>query len=174
MKKISIAIVGTLLFAACQPKETSSTTNEVADTTKYAYTLKKDHHWEMNPDHKNLQTALNALKAFATLDTAALKPLIGDSVELTVDYYQFKGTGNQFIKEAKTHMDKFNSIEINMTDWESVISKDKSEEWVSLWYEQVSKMKDGKIDSVSYFNDFKLQNGKIVAWSEYAQHPMKK
>ncbi|SER19239.1 hypothetical protein [Pedobacter rhizosphaerae] len=174
MKKISIAIAGILLFAACQPKETSSTSNEVTDTTQYAYTLKKDHHWEMNSDHKNLQTALKAIKAFASLDTSALKPLIGDSIELTVDYYQFKGTGSQFMKEAQSHIDKFKSIEINMTDWESVISKDKTEEWVSLWYNQVSNMKDGKTDTISYFNDFKLKNGKIVAWSEYAQHPMKK
>jgi hypothetical protein len=35
-------------------------------------------------------------------------------------------------------------------------------------------MKDGKTDTISYFNDLKLKEGKIVAWSEYAQHPMKK
>jgi len=55
-----------------------------------------------------------------------------------------------------------------------VINKDKSEEWVSLWYSQVSTTKDGKSDTVSLYNDIKLKDGKVFRLSEYIQHPMKK
>ncbi|TCD00661.1 hypothetical protein EZ449_20055 [Pedobacter frigidisoli] len=174
MKKISSLFVIALFFAACQNKEAKTTDSATADTTKYPYTPKKNRNWEMNADSKNMVVAMSALKAFANLDTTSLKPLLGDSLQLNVDGYEFKGTSSQFLKEAKHEMDKFKSIKIMLEDMESVISKDKTEEYVSLWYTQASEMKDGKTDTVNFFNDFKLKNGKVVHWSEYVQHPMKK
>lgn len=173
IKKLTTIFAVTLLFAACQSKDAKTTDSAMADTTKYPYTPKKVHNWEMNPDSKNMVAAMSALKGFANLDTTAVKPFIGDSIWLVVDQYEFKGTKSQFLGVAKHEMDRFNHIEIDMEDMESVISKDKSEEWVSLWYKQISTMKDGKVDTVNCFNDFKLKDGKVVGWSEYIQHPMK-
>ena len=163
-----------MLFAACQSKDGTSSNSTMTDTTKYAYTLKKSYDWKMNLDPNNLQVALNALKAFENLDTTTLQKFVADSIWLHVDGYKFKGTKNQFIKEAQHEMDKYKSIKINMDDMESVISKDKTEEWVSLWYDQISTLKDGKIDTMSVYNDIKIKNNKVAVWSEYVQHPMKK
>ncbi|RZL44003.1 MAG: hypothetical protein EOP00_21830 [Pedobacter sp.] len=174
MKKRSSLFLITLLFAACQGKETETTANLTADTTKYPYEVKTPEDWEMNPDPKNLLVAMKALKAFENLDTTELKKYIGDSINLVVDGYEFKGRKAEFIKEAQMEMDKHKSITIKMEDRESVINKDKSKAWVSLWYKQYWEDKTGKKDSINYFNDLKIKDGKIVVWSEYGQHAMVK
>lgn len=174
MKKLSLLFSIALLFAACQNKDVVTTDSAKADTTKYPYTPKKIQGWEMNRDSKNTVVAMSALKAFQNLDTMALKPFLGDSIHLTIDGYEFKGTNTQFLKEARHEMDRFKSIQIELQDMESVINKDKTDEYVSLWYKQISSFKDGKADTVNLFNDFKLKGGKIIEWSEYVQHPMKK
>jgi hypothetical protein len=174
MKKLTFLILIALSFAACQNKETTATAGSSSDTTKYPYTVKDPKEWEMNTDPANLLLAMNTVKAFENLDTAALKPFIGDSIHLVVDSYEFKGLKADFLKTAQGEMDKYKSITISLQDKESVISKDKAEEWVSLWYKQVSETKDGKKDTVNLFNDLRIKNGKVIIWSEYVQHPMKK
>lgn len=174
MKKLSFLFLVALSFAACQNKETMATGGSSSDTTKYPYTIKDPEEWEMNSDPKNLLLAMNTVKAFENLDTTALKPLIGDSIHLIVDSYEFKGLKGDFLKTAQMEMDKYKSITITLQDRESVISKSKKEEWVSLWYKQVSEMKDGKKDTLNFFNDLRIKDGKVIIWSEYVQHPMKK
>lgn len=174
MKKFSSLMLIALLFAACQSKESSGTDTAKADTTKYPYTLKKVSNWEMNSDTKNLMAATTLIKTFENLDTANMSKVLADSVWFMLDGYKFKGTKPQFLKEIQMEFGKMKSFKIQMEDMESVISKDKSEEWVSLWYHQVSSTKDGKSDTVSLFNDIKLKNGKVEGLSEYVQHPMKK
>ena len=173
MKRLFLLFLGTLLFAACQNKETV-TTEVKADGTPYPYTIKEAEKWEMNSDSKNMQVAMSALKAFENRDTAALKAFIGDSINLVVDGYEFNGLKADFIKNTQEELTKFKSILIKMEDAESVVNADKSKQWVSLWYKQYWEDKDGKKDSANYFNDIKIKDGKIVIWSEYIQHAMKK
>ena len=54
-----------------------------------------------------------------------------------------------------------------MQDWESVISKDKNEEYVTIWYRQYGENEDGKKDSIDVINDLKMKNGKIIGLDEY-------
>ena len=58
------------------------------------------------------------------------------------------------------------SVKIVMGDYESVISKDKKDEWVTLWYKQIVTDKKGKVDSMSVVNDAKIENGKITVLDE--------
>ncbi|TCD28220.1 hypothetical protein EZ456_05895 [Pedobacter psychrodurus] len=174
MKKLSCLIMATLLFAACENKEAKTTDTATADSTKYPYTIKQVQNWEMNPDTKNAITAMTLIKTFENLDTASMSKVLADSVALDVDGYKFKGTKPQFLEEIQGEFDKMKGFKIEMHDMESVVNKDKSEEWVSLWYSQVSTTKEGKTDTVALFNDIQLKNGKVVRLSEYVQHPMKK
>ncbi|MFA6277796.1 MAG: hypothetical protein WC622_13670 [Pedobacter sp.] len=166
MKRLSILLLPTLLFVGCQSKDSK--------TIKYPYAVKKAYNWGMNPDPKNMTIAMNALKAFASRDTAALKTFMSDSVHLSADGYELNGTRAEFLKAAQQEMDKYNSITINMDDMESVVSEDKTEEWVSLWYKQYGESKDGKKSSISMFNDIKIENGKVARWTEYVRHPMER
>lgn len=63
----------------------------------------------------------------------------------------------------------YKAVDIKMEDWESVISKDKSEEWVTIWYTEHWETKNGVKDSAAMVNDFKLSNGKIVKLDEYTR-----
>ncbi|MCX3265314.1 hypothetical protein OQZ29_11195 [Pedobacter agri] len=85
-----------------------------------------------------------------------------------------KGTKSQFLKDVTGEFARMRNLKIEMEDMESVINKDKTEEWVSLWYKQVTTTKDGKVDTIQLYNDFKLKDGKVQGMSEYVQHPMKK
>ena len=67
------------------------------------------------------------------------------------------------------------SLKVDMHDFESVISKDKKEEYVTLWYTEINTDKKGKMDSVAIINDLKISNGKIVSLDEAIRHfPIKK
>jgi len=175
MKKILLLPLVALFLAACQNKGAKTTDGaSIADTTKYPYTVKKVENWEMNPDKKNLLTGMTLIKTFESLDTASMGKVLADSVWFTLDGYQFKGTKTQFLKQIQGEFAKMNSFKIMMQDYESVINKDKTEEWVSLWYSQISTTKEGKSDTVNLFNDVKMKDGKVVGLSEYVQHLMKK
>jgi hypothetical protein len=51
-----------------------------------------------------------------------------------------------------------------------VISKDKKDEFVTIWYVQKSTDKKGKVDSLALINDMKIANGKIIELDEYTRH----
>jgi len=51
-----------------------------------------------------------------------------------------------------------------MHDWESVISKDKKEQYVSLWYTQVMEDNKGKTDSLAIMDDVKLKMVRSLSW----------
>lgn len=174
MKNLSLLFIVALFFTACQTKETKSTESVLADSTSYPYTIKKMQSWEMNADSKNALTAMVLIKTFENLDTAAMGKILADSVSFDLDGYKFKGTKPEFLNQIQSEFAKMSSFKIEMQDMESVVNKDKSEEWVSLWYTQISTTKEGKSDTISLYNDIKIKEGKVVRLSEYVQHPMKK
>jgi hypothetical protein len=62
-----------------------------------------------------------------------------------------------------------------MQDYVSVISEDKKDEWVTLWYKQTWKDEKGKVDSMYCADDCKIKNGKMIKLDEKVQHfPAKK
>ncbi|MFC4210841.1 hypothetical protein ACFOWA_06595 [Pedobacter lithocola] len=174
MKKLSFLLSIALFFAACQSKEAKTTDAATSDTTKYPYQLKKAQNWAMNTDPNNMVTAMTLIKTLENLDTAGMGKVLADSVMFDLDGYQFKGTKPEFLKQIQGEFAKMSGFKVTMEDAESVINKDKTEEWVSLWYSQISTTKDGKSDTVKLFNDIKLKDGKVLRLSEYVQHPMKK
>ena len=69
----------------------------------------------------------------------------------------------------KTGRDAYKTVKVDMHDWESVISKDKSEEWVTIWYTQSWETQKGVKDSLGVINDLKLKDGKITRLYEYSR-----
>jgi len=62
-----------------------------------------------------------------------------------------------------------------MGDYESVISKDKKEEYVTLWFKEIVTDKSGKTDSLAYVADLKIENGKITELDEKTRkYPVRK
>jgi hypothetical protein len=171
MKKVHLLLLAPLLMLACQTKPVAKAAIANANSTpKLPYTLKKERTWQMNPDQRNLQTALNVLKAFETNDTTAMNGLIADSIHVYYEGGEFNGKRVEFLKAIKQEMDTRKSAHVDMKDWQSVIDKDKGEEWVSMWYKQKWQNDKGKTDSLEAYNDVQLKDGKIIMWVDYARH----
>jgi hypothetical protein len=152
-------------------KESSDTTNTVAAAeTKLPYTKPKNKDWEINKDEQNTLIALNALKAIENKDYQAISNSTADSIRSEIDGLRFKGTKAQMMEENRKFFATLKNIKIVPHDWESVIDKNKSEEWVSVWYTQYWEDMKGKRDSLNVFNDIGFKDGKIIQWNEYIQH----
>jgi PBP1b-binding outer membrane lipoprotein LpoB len=173
MKKIHLLLISALLITACQqaPKPDAAASSP---TPNYPYKIKHPDNWDIDTSHNNTMVALNALKSYETMDTALMKKCFADSITLNLDSFTFKGTNAQFIKMAMTMGASMKNYKIDMKDWEAVVSKDKTEEWVTVWYTQHWANATGKTDSVQYVDDVKLKGGKIIKIDEYGRHFPKK
>jgi hypothetical protein len=158
-----------LLIAACKTKTTEA---PAASTTPpaYPYTIKHPDYWMIDTSHANTMVVLSALKAFEKMDTSSMKKYFADSVTFNYDNGAFKGTNAQLIKMATGMGATMKNMKLDMKDWESVISNDKKEEWVTVWYTQKWTNAKGVTDSLELINDMQLKGGKIVKLDEYTRH----
>jgi hypothetical protein len=168
MKKNLLLIIIPLLIAACQPKEKSSAP-AASTSPSYPYTIKHPDNWDMDTSHANTLVALNAVKAYETNDTVLAKKCFADSIAFNYDGGAFKGTFSQLIKMVTAANVNVKNTKIDMKDWEAVVSKDKSEEWVTLWYVQKWTDLKGVADSVDIVNDMQFKANKIVKLNEYVR-----
>ncbi|MEO5893138.1 MAG: hypothetical protein ABIQ31_23005 [Ferruginibacter sp.] len=147
-----------------EKKETSAS----AIAENYPYTIEHPDNWEVGSTANTL-IALNSLKAWEEGNMDESLKYFGDSVRVQFDGMD-KKMSNDSLKVMLTQgWNNYKTIKEKMTDWESVISKDKSEEWVTLWYTQIWETKKGVKDSVDYVNDLQIKDGKIIRLSEYTR-----
>lgn len=183
-----------LFFYACMALTLSACNNSAEDkntpagdsatkATTAAPTEKLDYPYTLSEPYKNWQpgnqqhavTIMKGLKAFETGDVATCVTSFGDSVMVMFDGYRAKLSNDSLKKQFMAERGNYTSMTIKMEDWESVISSDKKEEWVTLWYKQITTDKKGKTDSIDVVDDAKIENGKVVLLSEKIQHyPAKK
>ncbi|MEI7736686.1 MAG: hypothetical protein WCI49_14560 [Ferruginibacter sp.] len=128
----------------------------------YPYTLDKPYQGWLPGDQQHAVNALKSLKAFETGDIAGAVTYFGDSVDVRFDNWEAKLSNDSLKKSFTAQRALYSSVVIKMGDWESVISADKKEEWVTMWYKEIRTSKDGKVDSMSVADDCKIMNGKIV------------
>lgn len=182
MKQIIMAACLAFIFAGCN--ETKKEETPAAETTAVAttetkaplaYQLPKPYReWQIG-SHQNVVNAMAGLKAFADKDFAALEAVIGDSLELTVDYMSEKMSKDSAMKMFNKMRGTYGEVKIVMYDYVPVISGDKSEEWVTMWYKQIWQDDKGKWDSANVIDDCKMKNGKMIALDEKMQRfPVKK
>ncbi len=180
MKNLYLAcvVIAATAWSCNQPEakkeEAKTETAEAAPNIQFAYTI--DHpadNWSPGK-LEHVATVLNALKAYETGDIDACVKEFADSVSIEFDEYEAKLSNDSlksFFKEGRSGSA---SITIKMNDWESVISKDKKKEYVSLWYKEIRTDKNGKIDSVSVMDDLLIENGKIAGLDEKTRKYAKK
>ena len=173
----------TICLISCNVK-TSSTDTMPADSAAKAtaspapteeqlhFPYQLDHPYaEWQPgDPKHALTVMNSLKAYENGDIDACVEAFGDTVDLKFDRYYAKVSHDSLKKIFTQARSAISAKQIKMSDWESVISKDRKLEYVTLWYKEIDTDKKGKIDSVSVVDDLKIVNGKIVEIDEKIQH----
>lgn len=150
---------------ATKDSATAATPKPAGD---YPYSIDHPDNWEIGGT-ANTMTALKALKSWEERKMDESVTYFADSVKIEFDGLN-KKMSNDSLKAMFTRgASDYKMVKVNMKDWESVVSKDKSEEWVTLWYTQNWEMKNGTTDSVAVVNDVEFKNGKIIRLAEYTR-----
>lgn len=176
MKKLILFFLTGIAFSSCSNQGTASK-EEVKDSTSvkpavaninYPYTIDHPDNWEIGSTD-NTMVALSAVKAFENGNIAASMKYFGDSVHLKFDALDKKMPADSAEAMFTKFRNGMKSMTVKMEDWESVISKDKTEEWVTIWYNQKWEDTKGKKDSADFIDDLKIKGGKIVRIDEYTR-----
>jgi len=140
-------------------KDDSMVTASSSEKIDYAY-LPREHqpdNWDRG-DQKNVALVLNSLKAWADGNIAESVKNFADTVVVQWDGFDGKVSKDTLLQWFQHDY----TVQIKMDDYETVTSKDKKDNWVSLWYTEIHTDKSGKVDSVFNMDDLKIDNGKIV------------
>ena len=177
MKQLFLVACLVCTLAACN-NETKNASNDEpkkegdakAADVQLPFTLAEPYkNWQMGST-ENAVTAMQSLKAFVDRDFTGLAATLADSVEVRMDNFQSKKISRDSAIKLFTEMrGTYQDIKITMYDYESVIAADKSEEWVTIWYKQVWTDDEGKKDSLSVIDDFKMKAGKMAVLDEKIQ-----
>lgn len=180
MKRFIFLACSILFVIACNQagNKTESTSTDSAPTIAsapqqepdYPYTLDKPHKDWQPGDKKNAVLVMKMVKAWESKNIPECASYFGDSVEMHFDYFHKVVMHDSLPKLIEGSWADYASVKIKMQDWISVVAKDGSEEWVTLWYKQSWVDKKGKADSMNMVNDAKIVNGKIVLFDEKGQH----
>jgi hypothetical protein len=142
--------------------------DSAATTVNYPYTIEHPDYWEMGGT-ANTMIALNALKSFENGNVGETMKNFGDSIHLQFDGLDKKMSSDSVKALFTKWRNDYKSMTVKMNDWESVVSKDKKEEWVTVWYRQKWEDMKGKKDSSDFIDDLQLKDGKIIRLDEYTR-----
>ena len=186
MKHLLILVFVSAMIISCNDKaattgsdaskDTATATAAVPEETlTYAYALDSPYRDWQPGDKKHAAMVMKSLKAYEDGDIASCITAFGDSVSVRFDGYSTRVNRDSLQKILTDSRQQVASTKVHMQDWESVISKDKKHEYVTLWYKEVTTDKKGKTDSLAIVDDLKIVNGKIVELDQKIQHyPSKK
>src|ERR1035438_3946964 len=170
MKKLMFFLTGAITMISCMDRgsETQSAVKDSAALVtppalpmNYPYTIDHPDNWDIGGAGNTL-VVLSAVKAFQEGDIPGFMKYFGDSIHLQLDGLDKILPADSAAKMFTAARNGYKSTEIKMQDWESVISKDKKEEWVTTWFRQLWEDTKGKKDSADIVDDFQLNKGKIV------------
>jgi len=173
IKLLSLLLLGGALFTACNsagtsPNEAQKDSTSVSTNIQpmnYPYTIDHPDNWEIG-SQQNTMIALASLKAWENKNIGDAVKFFADSVHIRFDGIDQK-VSNDTLKSMITPSPMTKNYSIKMQDWESVISKDKTEEYVTLWYREYKENTNGKKDSMDVVNDLKMKDGKIIGLDQY-------
>lgn len=177
MKKLVLFFLAALALASCNnastetkevSKDSTAATTTTAEAVNYPYTIDHPDVWQIGTTG-NTMVALQAIKAFEAGNVGEAMTYFGDSVHLQFDGMDTTLSADSTKALFTVMRNNYKSMDVKMHDWESVVSKDKSQEWVTIWYTQHWEDTKGKKDSAAYIDDLQLKNGKIVRLDEYTR-----
>ena len=168
MKKILLLLCVVAELEACNTK-TTSIPAPAKDTLNYTYkaTYSSDVTVPGNP--VNAQKVLQVWKMFETAKIQKMKPYFADSVKYDdASGMHFFGPTDKLLAFAKTDIDGLDSMRFDIVMWQSAHINDKDEDWVNIWSRERRYPKNhGKADTVLMQENWKVKNGKVVAFDQY-------
>ena len=181
MKKILI-VASVAIFASCnsgteKPKVESmgtSADSSQVDNTTYPYTADYSHNFEIGST-KNAQTLLQLYKDWDnnTLDNSKNSFADIDTM-IFADGSMFAGTRDSFLTVAKQMRSKMGTVVDSVHAWVPLRSKDKNEDWVLIWANEISTDAQGKRTSNQVHETWRFnKEGQVDLVYQYAQAPPK-
>ena len=178
MKQVLVILFTGICALSCNDKNTASTPTITDSTTTAAPPERLDYPYTLDHPYQdwqpgNQQHAVMVMKSLKAYENGNIEECIqgfGDSVTIMFDGYQARLSKDSLINMFVKSRCEVASVVIKMGDWESVISKDKKDEYVTLWYKKIETDKRGKTDSLSVIDDLKIVNGKIIELDQKIQH----
>jgi hypothetical protein len=176
MKKLLLIFLGGAIFSSCNNGNASAgeankdTTASAAPAASmnYPYTIDHPDNWETG-SAQNTMNVLTSLKAWENKNVDESISYFGDSVHIQFDGLDKKMPRDTLKAIFNEGADAVKSRSIKMYDWESVISKDKKDEYVTLWYREYWEDLKGNKDSLDVVNDVKMKDGKIIGLDEFTR-----
>ena len=166
MKLLTLLFVCAISIAACNPQSVEKKPTEQVEAKNdgksldLPYKLARIPDWEKGDDN-NVPIAMKFLKSYEDKDFVGMRNYLADSVQFIYDNGNFSGTADQMVKFLKNFRDARQTVRIEMNDYESVRSKTRNQEYVSLWYNEHIVDNAGKADSAFVMDDYRIKNGKI-------------
>lgn len=179
MKKIMFLNLLIVVTFGCNDKGPSTTGKPTSDTTiasttsekiDYPYQLEEPYQDWQPGDQKHAVNVMKSLKAYENGDINTCVQGFADTVDIRFDGYRARLSNDSIKKMFAKSRGEIASMKVKMDDWESVISRDKKMEYVTLWYREFQTDKKGKTDSLSIIDDLKIVNGKIAMLDQKIQH----
>ena len=167
MKSCTLLLMFSMMFFACQQKKDEvKDPNEIIPRSEgkqleLPYVVTKASDWQKGPD-ENISIPMTLLRCYETKDFIQIKDYLADTVEFNYNNGQFKGSRDQFVKFLKNFRTQRLDVKITMNDYESVTSKPRKEDWVSLWYTETVSDLTGKVDSAQVMDDYKIIKGRVA------------
>ena len=173
MKKILLLSTGCLFIFSCT-NNADKTASASSDTTKvaasstttpvveYPFTATYSSQLELG-DPNNSKKVLEIYKDYDNGNLLAHKEYFADSVEFDMaNGVNVKGTRDSILGIAQKERSNMKAVEDKIMSFIPSHSKDKGDNWVSVWTKEIDTHKDGKMDS-TYLNENWLldKNGKI-------------
>lgn len=160
------------IFTACKDSKSTDTKTSIdsvvnvvtTEKVDYPYTIKNPDNWELGTQQNTL-AALTALKAWENKNMDLTMNYFADSIDVAFNGFEKKISNDSL--RAMITPDSLITNRVKMQDWESVISKDKKEEYVTLWYREYTDNSKGKSDSIDIIDDIKMKDGKITGLQQY-------
>jgi hypothetical protein len=169
MRKLLSLLICTTAFVACNTKTNTDAVASQKDTLTYAYkaTYSSDISVPGNP--VNAQKVLQVWKMFETANIEGMKPYFADTVKYDdASGMHFYGPTAKLLAYAKNDIDGLDSMRFDIVSWQNSHVNDKNEDWVNIWSRERRYPKNhGKADTVLMQENWKVKNGKVVAFDQY-------
>jgi hypothetical protein len=169
MKKIASLWLLAIVLVSCNSKDGQIATKPAKDTLTYAYKATYSSDITVPGDPANAQKVLRIWKMFETANIQAMKPYFADSVKYDdASGMHFYGPTDKLLAYAKSDIDGLDSMRFDIVTWQSAHVNDKNEDWVNIWSRERRYPKNkGKADTVLMQENWKVKNGKVVAFDQY-------
>ncbi len=172
MNKYPFSLGLIVLMASCNSglkQETQAAAISSRDTLTYAYkaTYSSDITVPGNP--VNAQKVLEVWKMFESAKIKEMKPYFADTVKYDDAHgMHFYGPTDQLLSYAKSDIDGLDSMRFDIVMWQSAHINDRNEDWVNIWSRERRYGKNGgKADTVLMQENWKVKNGRVVAFDQY-------